>query len=184
MAKSRPLPPEGLDKAYRDEAGRLRSLAARAGRDEADDIVHDAVVKTLEAGRRTEILEPVRFLFRVTRNTVVDRLRSRVRRGRVLEYGLEDDAAVADPSAGGERALIASQRLARALAIVGRMAPRRREAFILCRIDELTYAEAARRMGVSVHAVEKHISAAMTQLLNEMDSDPNNRGGGGASGVY
>ena len=169
MAKSRPLPPEGLDKAYRDEAGRLRSLAARAGRDEADDIVHDAVVKTLEAGRRTEILEPVRFLFHVTRNTLLDSLRSRTRRERVLEYGLEETAA--DPSPAAEHRLLASENLKRALAVIDDMPPRRREAFLLCRMEELTYAQAARRMGVTVHAIEKHMTAAMAQLSKALGSD-------------
>lgn len=145
-------------------------MAARAGRDDALDLVHDAVVKTLEAGRKEPILDPVGFLFRVTRNTLFDRFRSKVRRGRVLEFGLDDDNAP-DTSAGPERTLIASDRLKRALAFIDTMPPRRREAFLLCRLEDLTYAEAARRMGVSVHAIEKHMTAAMAQLLEGFESD-------------
>ena len=160
---------DDLDDVYRRRGGWLKEVAARGGREESGDLLHDAVVKTLEAGQRSEILDPVRFLFQVTRNTLFDRFRSRARRGRVLEYGL-DESDAADPGPGSERAVIASERLAQALAIIERMPTRRREAFLLCRIEELTYAQAARRMGVTVHAIEKHISAAMAQLYEEFDS--------------
>ncbi len=170
MAKEKPsLLATRLDDVYRERGGWLREIAARGGRDEASDVVHDAVVKTLEAGQRSEILEPVRFLFQVTRNTLLDRFRSRARRGRVLEYGLEESEAP-DTGATPERAIIASERLQQALAIIERMPPRRREAFLLCRIEELTYAQAGRRMGVTVHAIEKHMSAAMAQLSAEFDA--------------
>jgi len=159
-----------LDQAYRERGGWLREMAGRGARDEASDVVHDAVVKTLEAGRKAEILEPVRFLFQVTRNTLLDRFRSRTRRGRVLEYGLEDSDA-RDTAATPERAILASERLRQALAVIERMPPRRREAFLLCRIEELTYAQAGRRMGVTVHAIEKHMSAAMAQLHAELSAD-------------
>jgi RNA polymerase sigma-70 factor (ECF subfamily) len=55
--------------------------------------------------------------------------------------------------------------------VIERMPPRRREAFLLCRIEELTYAQAGRRMGVTVHAIEKHMSAAMAQLHAELSAD-------------
>ncbi len=170
MARDEPKPlSTRLDDVYRERGSWLREIAARGGRDEAADVVHDAVVKTLEAGQRSEILEPVRFLFQVTRNTLLDRFRSRARRGRVLEYGLEDSDAP-DTGATPERAVIASERLKEAMAIIERMPPRRREAFLLCRIEELTYVQASRRMGVTVHAIEKHMSAAMAQLASEFDA--------------
>jgi len=168
--KNRSSLSDDLDEVYRRRGGWLKEVAARGGREESADLLHDAVVKTLEAGQRSEILDPVRFLFQVTRNTLFDRFRSRARRGRVLEYGL-DGSDAADPRPGPERAVIASERLAQALTIIERMPPRRREAFLLCRIEELTYAQAAKRMGVTVHAIEKHISSAMAQLFAEFDSD-------------
>ncbi|WP_332767744.1 RNA polymerase sigma factor [Phenylobacterium sp.] len=161
---------EDLNQAYRERGARLREIAARGGRDDASDLVHDAIVKTLEAGQKSDVRDPVRFLFRVTRNTLLDRFRTRTRRGRVLEYGL-DDADATDPGVSPERAVIASERLSAALAAIDKMPPRRREAFLLCRVEELTYAEAGRRMGVSVHAIEKLMSAAMAQLFEEFDTD-------------
>lgn len=161
---------EDLNQAYRERGARLREITARSGRDDASDLMHDAIVKTLEAGQKTDIRDPVRFLFRVMRNILLDRLRRRARRARILEYGL-DDADAPDPGADPERGVIASERLRAALAAIDRMPPRRREAFLLCRVEELTYAEAGRRMGVSIQAIEKLMSAAMAQLTEEFDTD-------------
>ena len=161
---------EALNRTYRERGAELRNIVRRGASDDGADVVHDAVVKTLEAGKGSEIRDPVHFLFHVTRNTLLDRFRSKARRGRVLEYGLEDADAV-DEGPTAERALIASQRLRRAMSIIEHMPPRRREAFLLCRIEELTYAQAGRRMGVTVHAIEKHVSAAMAQLFAEFEAD-------------
>lgn len=161
---------DNLGRIYRDRGSWLREIAARGGREDAADVVHDAMVKTLEAGQKSEVLEPIRFVVQVTRNTLIDRFRARVRRGKVMEQGFEAPDA-ADPSANAERVLIATERLHQAMSIIEHMPPRRREAFLLCRIEELTYAQAARRMGITVHAIEKHMSAAIAQLFEEFDSD-------------
>jgi RNA polymerase sigma-70 factor (ECF subfamily) len=50
------------------------------------------------------------------------------------------------------------------------MPGRRREAFLLHRIEGLSYVDIARRMGVSVKSVEKHLSAAMLELVRKMQS--------------
>ena len=51
------------------------------------------------------------------------------------------------------------------------MPDRRREAFLLHRIDGLSYSQIARRMGVGIKAVEKHISSAMLQLVRDMQTE-------------
>ena len=160
-----------LDEVYRDRREKLLKLAGCGGADEAADLAHDAVVKTLQAGLRVEILDPSCFLLQATRNTLTDRFRSRARRKRVLGYGLED-ADAPDPTPGAERALIAAQQLRAALAIIARMPPRRREALVLCRFEKLSHAEAGRRMGVTVHAIEKHLAAGKAQLAAELEQGP------------
>jgi RNA polymerase sigma factor (sigma-70 family) len=166
------LPPlfDSIAEAYRRNGDRLRDMASRGGRDEAPDLVQDAVVKMLESEQRADVRDPARFLYQVTRNVLVDRFRSRARREKVMQYGLEDIDAV-DPGAGPERTVIARQRLEQTMAVIDRMPPRRREAFLLCRVKDLTYAETAKKMGVSVQAVEKHMSCAMAQLLREFNAD-------------
>lgn len=73
--------------------------------------------------------------------------------------------AVADP----ERSLMGAQRLKRVLAAIEAMPPRRREVFLLHRVEELTYAQIARQLGVSLKAIEKHMFLAMRQLSDTDD---------------
>ena len=63
-----------------------------------------------------------------------------------------------------ERILIANERLARLMEALNALPPRMAEAFVLHRFDEMTYAEIARRMGVSVRTVESFIARAVTRV--------------------
>jgi len=51
---------------------------------------------------------------------------------------------------------------------IGEMPDRRREAFQLSRFDELSYAEIARIMGLSVRTVERHIQLALKELRDRV----------------
>ena len=46
--------------------------------------------------------------------------------------------------------------------------PRMREAFKLHKLEGLSHAETARSMGISISAVEKHISGALKLLLEQV----------------
>lgn len=158
---------EALDDAFRNRRGAVHAIASRSG-EEGADVVQDAFLRTVEAGRASEIASPFGFLLRVARNSVVDRLRSRARWGKLVG-GSVDETDRADPTPDAERALIASERLQRALACIEAMPPRRREVFLLHRIEGLTYVKIAKRLGISPKTVEDHMSAAMLQLSREMD---------------
>jgi len=55
------------------------------------------------------------------------------------------------------------------MAVIDEMPPRRRDVFLLHRIDELTYPQIARKLGISIKAVEKHIHLALKQLAENDD---------------
>jgi RNA polymerase sigma-70 factor (ECF subfamily) len=48
--------------------------------------------------------------------------------------------------------------------VLERLPDRVRAAFVLHRFEELSYAEIARRLGVSVSSIEKYISQALKEL--------------------
>ena len=79
------------------------------------------------------------------------------------------NADVIDGSADPERALMGAQRLRRVMAAIDAMPPRRREVFLLHRVHELTYPQIARKLGVSVKAIEKHIHLAMRDLIRTVE---------------
>lgn len=171
MGHQKPQPTSGetLVDAFTRRRGQLRSIAAKAGVEEAPDVVQDTLLKAVEAGRKGEIANPIHLLARIARNTVIDRLRARARHTLIFERG--DPGDVGDGAPSPERALIASERLSRAMQAIDNMPVKRRQVFLLHRIDELRYAEIARRLGISIKTVEKHMALAMEQLAREVDGD-------------
>jgi RNA polymerase sigma-70 factor (ECF subfamily) len=140
---------------------------------DADDVAQEACVRALQVRRPEFVRDPVRYLLRIARNLTVDRARSRLR-----EAALIDSLSVVDTGAGDtadpERILAGKQELRRALAAIGSLPPRCREAFILHRFKGFSYAAIARQMGVSTSMVEKHIAEAMLRLgraSREMDGE-------------
>jgi RNA polymerase sigma-70 factor (ECF subfamily) len=161
---------DDLTQAYNERGSSLRAIASRAGPHDVSDVIHDAFAKTIEACKDAQLEAPIHFLFRVTRNTVIDRLRSSARWS-VIVQPRTNEADAPDGAAGPERALIASERLARALAVIDGMPERRRQVFALHRFEELTYVQIARKLGIGCKAVEKHMTAALIQLSREVDGD-------------
>ncbi|QYC09316.1 RNA polymerase sigma factor [Brevundimonas nasdae] len=158
-----------LEAAFRSSADGLRAITRRVEGEEAD-IAQDACLKLIETARREPIAAPTHLLYRMARNLVIDRLRSRALATRLFRSDEADDHHPC-PEADPERALLASERLKRALQVIDTMPDRRKEAFLLHRIDGLSYLEIARAMGVSIKAIEKHISAAMLELTRKMHAD-------------
>lgn len=147
----------------------LRFFAARLGsKAQAEDAVQDLFLKLASVDQHSAIENPVAMIYRMAANLAVDHLRQRRRAGtrdhawRDLAHGSVGEPVSEQPSA--EQAWAARQRLAVLLQAVEALPPRMREAFRLCKLEELTREEAARRMGISVKAVEKQITAALKAL--------------------
>lgn len=169
MGGDRPKPlANDLDRAFRERGARLRAITTRAGANEAEDLAQEALLRTAEAGAKAPVEAPLHLLFRIARNAVVDRLRAKGRAAVLFRPG---EADAADPAANPERILIASERLRRALATIDAMPPKRREVFLLHRLEGLSYAQIARRAGISIKTVEKHMALAMAQLSREVDGE-------------
>jgi RNA polymerase sigma-70 factor (ECF subfamily) len=81
-------------------------------------------------------------------------------------------------SAGGEDAadepalddaLASRQRMELLVAAVAQLPPQMQRAFRLHKLEGHSHAETAKQMGISVSAVEKHISAALRSLLTKLE---------------
>lgn len=160
-----------LEGAYRHRRPLLRALARKAGDAEAEDLVQDAFVKTLETEQHQPLQSGLAYLVRVTRNAVVDRLRSKSYRAEIVIDTSEGVFEATDPTPDPERAAIASDRLARTMAIIERLPPRRREVLKLHRFENLSYAEIGERMGISRRTAEGQLAAAMAQIHRELDQN-------------
>jgi len=156
-----------IEATFKERRGNLRSIASRAGEDEAEDAIQDAFVTIIEEVQRQEVRALDKLVSRVVRFAAINRFRRRKTR---IDYARENAGEGAVNSAADpERALMGAQRLKRVLATIDSMPTRRREVFLMHRVDEMTYPQIAKRIGISVKAVEKHMHLAMRQLSDADD---------------
>ena len=141
--------------------------------DDANDIVQDAYVRLTAAIDRTEVHDPVAFLRTTTINLIRDRGRSSTRRNTMTSSQF-DTNQVPCPSPSVERTLIGRQQLAILEQALSELPPKRRAALVLYRFDNLSHAEIAHRLGISISMVEKHVRFALDHCrcrLAETDGD-------------
>lgn len=112
--------------------------------------------------KREHILDGnfLNYLFRSVRNAVISNYRKEVRDAIALEQ--VDNKLWSDETS--DHGLVDNDIRRIYLAALGRLTPRRRQAFLLSREENLNYAEIARRMNVSESAVDNYISAALDGL--------------------
>lgn len=103
------------------------------------------------------------YVFEAAANMARDRGRYEQARGQGRHVGIEDLVAQSE-APGAEQIIAGKQRLKRMLAALNALPPRAREVVILRRFENLTYPQIARRLGISVSAVEKHMARAMAAL--------------------
>lgn len=144
----------------------LRFLVARTGdRDEADDLLQELWLRVRDADAGP-VANGRAYLFRAANNLVLDRARERGRRAArdsawsQQEYG--DDPV--DPGASADAAMVAREEAARLASAIGNLPDGARRALRLHKIDGLSHAETAARLGISKSGVEKHIAVAMKHL--------------------
>ena len=114
--------------------------------------------------RAQAVEDPVRYFLRTARNLFIDRQRQKKRRKQKL-FDFSSAASANAPDAfDPERILAGKQELNNALAAIGALPPRCREAFTSHRFGGASYAVIARTMGISTSMVEKHIAEAMLRL--------------------
>lgn len=141
--------------------------------EDAEDVVQEAFVRFHKAGHDVATADARPLLFVIARNIQADRWKSL---GRRAVRGVDDihdlDAgprAVAADAPGADQHLIGRQNLAAAVAVIRALPPRARDAFLLHRFEDMTYRDIAKRLGVSVSMVEKHIAEALRQLKISRD---------------
>ena len=149
----------------------LRFLTARTGdATEAEDILQDVWIRA--SGQPPASIEHWRaFLFRTTHNLIIDRVRSRRRREARERHWIESvhgplfgGEEVADPTEAADRVIEANEEVRRLAAAIETLPDGARRAFELHKLDGLSHAEVAARLGISRSGVEKHMAVAMKHL--------------------
>jgi RNA polymerase sigma factor (sigma-70 family) len=151
---------------------RLRKVLRQRGAlpQQAEDLVQEAALRLhIYTRERGVVVEPEAFLMRTALNLAVDAHR----RGRLDRYegSSVEDLELADLEPSADEVLAAEQRLLRYRDALDRVSSRTREVFFMHRLQGFTHGEIARRLGISVSAVEKHVASAVTILAIQRQRD-------------
>jgi RNA polymerase sigma-70 factor (ECF subfamily) len=149
--------------------GLRRFLLKRVSAAEADDLVQEVFI-ALRARRAASEIENVEgYLFK----TAVSVL-ARQRRRRTWRWGEQEPIELAEAlsdEVSPERIAIGRDGVRRVVSAMKALPSRSAEAFFLSRFEQLTNEEVARRMGISVKAVEELMRRAMHRLMAELGTE-------------
>ncbi|BCM24522.1 RNA polymerase sigma factor [Methyloradius palustris] len=136
------------------------------------DILHDALVRFALAKNPDRTQRPHAFLQVIVRNVLIDEHNHQRRLVPLItDESEEDNLSFADqrftPSA--EHLADIQQRLKAMQHMIDNLPPRCREAFWLFRIEGLDQSEIALQLGITRNMVQRHVMRAMVELLEAED---------------
>ena len=131
--------------------------------DAASDLVQDTFVRYIAHARQATIVPeaPRFFLWRIASNLILDLARRERRRGQTVP--LDDAAALdlADARPSAEQQVAARQEFLILRKALSDLPKNQRAALLWNRVEGLTHAQIAARLGVSASMVNKYISRAL-----------------------
>lgn len=134
-------------------------------RQQAEDLAHDAFVRVLESGQ-DEVEQPRAYLHQTARNIAVDGYRREDRRQSLEQQALDLSPSVDDDPEAYMSALQLADRIERALA---ELPLNCRKVFVWQKLEGLTQAEIAERMGLTKNMVEKYMIRTLRHLREHLD---------------
>jgi RNA polymerase sigma factor (sigma-70 family) len=159
------------------EAPNLQRFLARklGGIADAEDAVQDTYVRILSSHiDERNLRSPKSFIFTVALNLAIDTIRRRQRERRVIGRSLEsaivhsgEDLDLVCPNRLPDQRVDDDMRLSKVLSSLQGLSVKCKRAFILHKFMDLSYAEVAQSLGVTVSMVEKYLSCALRRVREE-----------------
>jgi RNA polymerase sigma factor (sigma-70 family) len=150
---------------------KLRRLLRSRGRsiDDTDDLIQEAFLRLQLYCRDHEVKKTEAFLVRTALNLSADQHR----RERRFAGGQDtlDRLHLIDPGPPPDEVYGAQKRLQRWRAGLNALSPRRREVFLLNRVEGYSFPQIAEKLGISLSMVEKHAARAILFLTDWMDDE-------------
>jgi len=143
-----------------------------------EDILQETLLRIWARSRCEEIAHPKSYLFQVAKSVLIDRARrASVRQGK-SHCALEVWHEPVDPLDPG-RIVLAKEELMRLRDGVNKLPQRTRDIFVGARVEGKCIKALAENFGISVSAVEKHLSralASLTKHIQDQDCEVNRAG--------
>lgn len=158
-SESQPL----FEAAFREHhAALVQYLRSRFGNDaDARDIAQETYLRVLRYRENQDLDSLKALLFRIATNLVAMRARTaRAHRG-VGHNTLDEELVLPANEPSVEQRVADEQQLDRLMEVIKRLPPKCQQAFVLSRFHDMSYPEIAKRCGISVKMVEKHIAKAL-----------------------
>jgi len=161
-----------LDRLFRDEGPRLARFFNRRlrGGHDAPDLVQEAFTRLASFMARDGVCNAAPYLQRIARNLLYERTR---RQGASLSAfhlplgdGQEPAVRADQEDSICERDVMRIYRRA-----LDELPEKTRTAFLLHRVDELTYREISEQLGISVPTVQYHIARCLAHLDAALESE-------------
>ncbi len=133
----------------------------------AEDVTQTLWLRIQRISDPAAIKDKRAYLYRLALNLTSDQMRSR-KRGAALFDASVDDARMIDTAPTTETLIIHRQRLDMLAAAIDELPPRCREVFILRRVEGLTPAEVADRLGIAPNTVAKHVRYAISHCQKRL----------------
>ncbi len=137
---------------------------------DVEDLVQEVFMRLLHRRDLTAIDRPEGYLFETAASVIRDRARKRVVR-HAQDHESYDESVHAIEDASLERVSMDREALQAVVRALHELPERTRTVFILHRMEELRQTEIARRLGISVSAVEKHMIKAVAYLMDKVGLD-------------
>ena len=138
---------------------RLRRIVA--GSDDAEDVAAETIARAYAAADFHRITSGRAYLFQIARNLLIDT----ARRDKIVSFDLVADLELLQIDDGLEASLQARDELRHLQAIVETLPIQCRRVFLLRRVYERSVGDIAEEMGLSVSTVEKHLTKAVTRVM-------------------
>lgn len=154
-------------RAYREHYRAIRSVIARYVKraEDVEDLAQEAFLRGYMTELSERIARPRAYLIRIARNLAIDELRRRRGRPLYLEDFDSKDVLLDERNGRAEERFDAQRKLTIIAEALATLPPEWRKAFLLRKMEGLRVKEIARRLDLSVSAVEKRLARALT-LVN------------------
>nr|WP_262896220.1 sigma-70 family RNA polymerase sigma factor [Sphingobacterium faecale] len=139
--------------------------------EEVDELFQELFVRIWERREQIDIQQPFSaYLYRIAENMVYDFYRKAARTEKLRDTLRMTSQESYDQI---EQTLFKKEAITLLHEAIATMPPLRRQAFILCKIEEKSYEEAADIMGISTNTVRNHIVKSMHTLKSYFQDQKN-----------